>query len=270
MVTLRLGHSIFAVVFLIGSLMCAAFAGVLALEMRSPLAALGFVLFALIAARLGWVLLRRQKRRPGEVVVMGGIGGAAVTPDAFMTFARHSQGMWSQQGVVMVADHGGIFLPMGRSSHLLVDFALTAFASQVRFADVSFLVGGTTPQAMADAARRHKGVVLGTDWHWNNKMRWLHREPSDGVLILDHAPAQGMGMFRPAAQPTKAELRHGVRVAVLFGVVGSALLLGIGAAGAYWRQDLEILAGFGAYAALLLLAVGIALVVVGRRFGSAG
>lgn len=266
MVTLRLGHSIFAVIFMIGSLMCAAFSGVVALEMRSSVAALFCALFGLIAARLGWVLLRRQKKGPGEVVVMGGIAGAAVTPDAFMTFARHSKGAWSQQGVVMVADHGGIFLPMGRPAHLLVSFALTAFATQVRFADVSFLVGGTTPEAMADAARRHKGIVLGPDWFWNERMRWLHRQPSDGVLVLDHAPAERMGMFPPAPKPTKAELRHGVRLAVLVGVVGSASLLAIGAAGAYWKSDLEILVGFGSYAVMLLLAVGIALVAIKRRF----
>ena len=266
MVTLRLGHSIFAVIFLIGSLMCAALSGVVALEMRSLVAALFCALFGLIAARLGWVLLRRQKKGPGEVVVMGGIAGSAVTPDAFMTFARHSKGAWSQQGVVMIADHGGIFLPMGRPAHLLVSFALTAFASQVRFADVSFLVGGTTPQAMADAARRHKGIVLGPDWHWNGSMRWLHRAPSDGVLVLDHAPADRMGVFRPAAKPTQAELRHGARLAVLFGGVGSALLLAIGAAGAYWQSDLEILLGFAAYAVMLIVAVVIGVVVAKRRF----
>ena len=49
MVTLRLGHSIFAVIFLIGSLMCAALSGVVALEMRSLVAALFCALFGLIA-----------------------------------------------------------------------------------------------------------------------------------------------------------------------------------------------------------------------------
>jgi hypothetical protein len=57
-----------------------------------------------------------------------------------------------------------------------------------------------------------------------------------------------------------------MRQAMLFGGVGSAVLLGLGVVGAYWRSDLEILLGFGSYAVMLLLAVGIALVVVTRRF----
>ena len=267
MVTLRLGHTLVAALFMVAGMMSFVFFSFIAVELHSLPAAVCALVSAMLVVRLGWVLRRRRQTSPNEVVVMGGARGAAVTPGSALTFARLSKGMWSQPGVVMLADHGGIFLPMGRARPLLVELALGAFVPTTRFADVSLDVGGTTPEAMADAALRHGGLVLGTDWCWNGAMRWLHRDRSDGVLILDHVPPHRMGMFRPAAKPTAAELRHGTGVAMLVGLAGSVVLVGLGAGGALWRDDLEILFGFGAYAVLLLTAVGIGVVVAKRRLG---
>jgi len=265
MVTLRLGHSLFAVLFLVpalGGLVACTF---LAVALGSVPAAAVAALFAVVVLRLGWVLFRRSRPVPDETVVMGGLGGAAVTQPAFLTFARHAQGMWSQQGVVMVADHGGIFLPMGHAQHLLVDLVLTLIAPTVRFADVSFDLGGCSSEGMADAVRRHGGFVLGSDWTWNDVVRSLHREPSDGVVVLDHAPGERMGMYKPAPQPTAAEIRRSLGLVAIGGALGSAMLLGIGLAGAYLLDDLEFLVGFGAYAGMLQVAVVVAAVAIAKR-----
>ena len=201
---------------------------------------------------------------------MGGLGGAAVTHPAFITFARHSKGMWGRQGLVMIAEEGGVFLPMGGAMPLLLEFFLTALVPRVRFADVSFEIGGTSPDAMAEAAARHGGMVLGPDWYWNDAMRWLHRTPEDGMLVLDQVPEGRMGLFKVAPKPTTAELGHtGRKVWLISGLV-SAVLLGIGLGAALWKDDWELLFGFGFYAFLVIVATVFGMRMVKRRYREAG
>lgn len=267
MVTLRLGHSLIAVFFLLPAVWGLGICIVLAVALRSVPAAVVAGLFAAVVLHLGWVLARRSRHVPQETVVIGGLGGAAVTQPAFITFARHSKGMWNQQGVVVIADHGGIFLPMGLARHLLIDLLLTLVVPTVRFADVSFDLGGTAPEVMADAVQRHGGIFLGPDWSWNDPVRCLQREPGDGVIILERVPDGRMEMYPPAVQPTPAAVRRILRVIVRGGALGSAALLSIGVVGAYLLDDLEFLLGFVAYAVMLMATVLFAAGAAKRRFG---
>ncbi|MCA9489719.1 MAG: hypothetical protein KC621_07335 [Myxococcales bacterium] len=269
MITLRLGRSVVAAFFLVAAVPLFVASAFVAIYLQIWQAGVLAVLLGLVIARLGWLLFRRQRRSPDEVVVEGGAFGAAVSGPAFLTFARHSKGLWAQRGVLMVADHGGVFLPMGPSIHFLFAFLQAVFVPTLRFADVSFDVGGTSPDAMADAARRHRGFVVGPDWTWNPRGRSLHREDLDGIVALERAPDAGrMDVFRQARPMTEAELRRKVVVASLMGVAASGTLLGIGVAGSAWTGNSEILVGFASFAGLVAVAFTIAVVAI--RFGEGG
>ena len=188
MVHLRLGHSFLAALFLLPAALGFLAMLTIALTQRSGLAAGGALLFLGIGGQLLRMLRRRQQDAPEAVVHRGAQGAVATSLPAFVTFARHSRGPWTQKGVVVVGDGCAVFLPMGGPSHLALDIVMTLAGPSLRFADIGIDLGGTTPAAMAAAAEEHGGFLLTSDWTWHASQRWLRRHEADGIVVLEKAP----------------------------------------------------------------------------------
>lgn len=266
MITLRLGSSVVAVLFLVPAVLGFVLASIVAVVGRSlPAAGVALLLLA-AAAGLLRILLRRGRRTPGEVVVEGR-RGKAVHGDVTLVFARHSIGAWSRQGALFVAEHGAVFLPMGSWTHLAFQFVQTLIAPTLRFADVSFELGDPpTPEALAEAAERYGGFLVGPDWTLHADQRWLHRKPGDGIVVLAAAPPEGsMRAFPVAPRTTRAEARERIVRIAGIGAVASVVLVTLGGALTALTGEPEFLMGLGCWALIIPGVIAFAAVIVLRQ-----